>query len=286
MNHPIAQVVALTCHANASLRERAVPRFFPGNSTTTFCDSITFVNVSKTLLGGPREEPLAAAPDAWFAYLRAAGISAIYLSRTPRNDPRSSDRLSAAFVGGAGTWAMEAVHPNQTRAIWLARWEVWNHSAPEHRIWRVRYGRVLEVRAPSPPVTDLEASAARLRAALADAHEFSKRHQCVAFTERFLQALETLDSDGARRYGFHKDLAPDGSVPPPAPWLLDACQSAWVFGGMGAWNDLAFSGDAQAEYERISERLFLTVSDAIQAAANASCAAGGRSGISGQAAPP
>lgn len=55
-----------------------------------------------------------------------------------------------------------------------------------------------------------------------------------------------------------------------ATCLLDACQSAWVFGGMGSWNDLAFDGAAQVEYEQVSERLFHTVVDVIQTAANAS----------------
>jgi hypothetical protein len=48
-----------------------------------------------------------------------------------------------------------------------------------------------------------------------------------------------------------------------------------VFGGMGSWNDMAFAGEAQVEYDRTSQQLFLTLNEAIQAAANASVAAGG-----------
>ena len=67
----------------------------------------------------------------------------------------------------------------------------------------------------------------------------------------------------------------------PARWekcdlvvrLLDACQSAWVFGGMGSWNDMAFDGEVQVEYDRTSEQLFLALNEVILAAANASCAA-------------
>ncbi|HEV2282942.1 MAG TPA: hypothetical protein VGX75_11215 [bacterium] len=55
--------------------------------------------------------------------------------------------------------------------------------------------------------------------------------------------------------------------------MLDACQSAWVFGGTGSWNDLAFDGAVQVEYAQTTERLVLTTCDAIQAAANASLAA-------------
>ena len=275
MTHPVAQFVALTCHANAFLQGRRVPRFFPANSTCTFCDGIKFFGVTKTLLGKIREEEVARSPDAWFAYLHAADISAIRLARTPQHHPRIPERMSAGFVGGGGTWAMEAVQQNGQRAIWLSRWEVWNQNAPELRIWRVSYGRVSVRRAAAAPVTALESLAGRFRSALADIHRFSERHNCAGFTARFSKAIETLDAEGEKRHGHHQDLAPDGCLPALALRLLDACQSAWVFGGMGSWNDMAFDGEAQVEYERTSEQLFLTLNEVIQAAANASCAASG-----------
>lgn len=109
MNHPIAQLVALTCHANAFLRGRLVPPFFPRNSTCLFCDRVKFVRGSKPLLGKMREEEVAATPDFWFAHLEGAGTSAIRLSRRSQRHPMISDRMSAGLVGGGGTWAMEAV---------------------------------------------------------------------------------------------------------------------------------------------------------------------------------
>ncbi len=275
MNHPTAQFVALTCHANALLQGRSVPRFFPTNSTCTFCDWIKFFGVSRTLLGKIREEEVANSPDAWFAYLKAANVSAIRLSRAPQNHPKVSDRMSAGFVGGAGIWAMEAVQQNRKSAIWLSRWEVWYQNAPERRIWRVCYGRVSEMRSPIAPVTDLESLAGRFRSALADIHQFSERHNCGGFTACFSKAIETLDSGGEKRHGYHQDLAPDGCLPSLAMRLLDACQSAWVFGGMGSWNDMTFDGEVQVEYDRMSEQLFLSLNEVIQAAANASCAASG-----------
>jgi hypothetical protein len=271
MNHPLAQLVALTCHANAFLQGRMVPRFFPSNSTCTFCDSITFVRVSRTLLGTRRETQVASDPDSWFVHLVTAKVSAIRLSRTPQHNPKISDRMAGAFAG-AGGWSMEAVQPNGTGAMWLSRWDVWNQHAPDRRIWRVRYGRVPQRRPPDAPVTDLNSLAGRLRAVLADIHAFSEKEKCGGFTDRFFQAMETLDSGGERRHGYHEDLAPEGCLPSIARCLLDACQSAWVFGGMGSWNDLMFHGDVQAEYQRASDQLFLILGEVLQAAANASCA--------------
>ncbi len=115
----------------------------------------------------------------------------------------------------------------------------------------------------------------RFRSALADIHQFSERQNCGGFTAGFSKAIETLDSGGEKRHGYHQDLAPDGCLPPLAMRLLDACQSAWVFGGMGSWNDMAFDGEVQVEYDRTSKQLFLILNEVIQAAANASCAASG-----------
>jgi len=101
---------------------------------------------------------------------------------------------------------------------------------------------------------------------------FSKKHDCGGFTTCFNRAMETLDSGGAKRHGYHKDLAVTGTVPGVAEALLDSAQSAWVFGGMGSWNDLGFEGVEQQEYDRVSQQLFSALNETIQIAANASYA--------------
>jgi hypothetical protein len=46
-------------------------------------------------------------------------------------------------------------------------------------------------------------------------------------------------------------------------------QAAWVFGGMGSWNDLGFAeNDLQRQYEQITRELFTAVLQACVSAAN------------------
>ena len=167
---------------------------------------------------------------------------------------------------------MQALRSRGKSANWLSRWMVWDQNAPERRIWQVDYGRVAEI--PRQAVGDghVESAAKRVRTALDEIHSFSEKQKCGGFTGCFSRAIETLDSGGAKRHGYHKDLVVDGSTPDGAASLLDACQSAWVFGGMGSWNDMGFEGADQLEYERASEQLFAALNEAIQTAANASCA--------------
>ena len=271
MNGPLAQFVALTCHANACLRGKPVPVFFPANSTCQFCDWVKFIKPVKTLFGKAQEKLLAATPNAWFEYLQKEGVIGVRLFRTPQNKPGISDRMSSGLVGGGGTWAIEANRARGKSSIWLSRWTVWNQKAPEWRIWRVEYGRVSE-RAPAAAGDgNLEPAAKSLRSALGEIHAFSIKHDCGNFKNCFSRAIETLASGGTKRYGYHKDLVVDGTTPATAVSLLDACQSAWVFGGMGSWNDMSFSGAEQKEYDRVSEQLFNSLNKAIATAANASC---------------
>jgi len=214
---------------------------------------------------------VASTPNDWFEYLKSERVGGIRFICTPQNRLGISDRMSSAFVGGGGTWAMEALRPRGTYVVWLSRWTVWNQNAPERRIWRVEYGQVSEISSRSAGEGNLESEGSRLRSALAEIHTFSEKHDCGGFTASFARAMETLDSDGVKLHGYHKDLVVEGVGPQLAASLLDACQSAWVFGGMGSWNDMGFEGVDQKEYDRVSEQLFAALNETIQVAANASC---------------
>jgi hypothetical protein len=107
-----------------------------------------------------------------------------------------------------------------------------------------------------------------LTAALRDIYGFAERHSCEEFTQCFARALDTIDSRGQSLHGYHVDLAPDGLLCVEARTLLDACQSAWVFGLMGSWNDIGFDGDDHQEYERVSDQLFSAIHEAIVAGVN------------------
>ncbi len=272
MNAPIAQFVALTCHANAFLRGLRVPEFFPSNSTCQSCDWIRFFNISKTLLGKVRQAEVASSPNEWFKCLKAEGVPEIRLCWAPQNDLGIPNRISAGFVGGGGTWCMKVTDQSGQTTVWLSKWEVWNQDAPERRIWQVSYGRVQALQPRSEPFIDLGGAVARLRSALQDIYTFSEKHDCGSFTISFAQAIKALDSRGSTLYGHHQDLAPEGSLPALARCLLDACQKAWVFGGMGSWNDLGFDGSDRAEYDLVSDRLFTALNEAIYTGTNSSCA--------------
>jgi hypothetical protein len=268
VNGTIAQIVALTCLGNAFLQGQKIPVFFPLNSSCQFCDQVNFVSVEKSLLGKRKEREISKTPDEWFLYLKSIGVKGIYLSISPQNDPRIPDRMSAGFVGGGGTWSIEAIHPKNQSSYWISRWDVGNKNDPNKRIWRVTYGKVWTNSTPKKEPIILNNIIMKLTESLIKIHNFSEKHDCSGFTTMFAEALDTLVSKSKNLHGYHKDLAPEGFLSLDAQTILDACQKAWVFGGMGSWNDMSFEGDTQKEYDILSEQLFQTVKEAIVAGAN------------------
>jgi hypothetical protein len=274
VNGTIAQIVAIACHGNAALRGMARPRFFPGNSTCQFCERVAFVEMRRGLLGRVEEHAVAPTPDDWFGVLSDAGVLGLRLAYESSVDRPLGDRTSAVFIGGGGQWSLATVSPGSRSDVWMARWEVGNQQAPANRIWRVTYGKVggAASRMTSASI-DLGPPAARLRRTLSEIALFARTHDCAGFADAFEGALGILDAGSGSGPGlYHDDLAPPGILPIAASTMLAACQKAWVFGGMGSWNDLGFEGEDQAEYERVSEGLFQAVNAAIVAAANTSLA--------------
>jgi hypothetical protein len=131
----------------------------------------------------------------------------------------------------------------------------------------VTYGRVAEAKTSISPGKALQELKKELRHALEEIYAFSLRCECSAFAKYFANALESL-SVAAPLHGYHKDLSVDGTLSTDAVVLLDACQTSWVFAGMGSWNDMFFEGDLGREYDRVSEKLFRLLTEIIPVAAN------------------
>jgi len=216
---------------------------------------------------------IADAPDAWIDGLAKRGIEGLRLHQRAQDVPHISDRMSSGFVGGGRLWRIEGIRKDSTSEFWLNKWEVGDRNSPERKIWRVTYGLV-EVSTTVPMLLrSLDQITADLRRSLNEIREFSEANDCGSFTGLFSSALRALDEPDAD-IGYHKDLFPPGTVAESAHSLLKASMSAWVFGGMGSWNDMGFEGETQKQYERVSDKLFELLNEAIEAAATSTMARG------------
>lgn len=273
MQASIAQIIALVTWGNAVLKGRVVDEvsFYPSNSTFTFCESVRFCD-----LGRVGEKSIYAAdPTAWFKRLRQEGVSALRMVYRPSQNMEAmrhglSDRISVAFVGGGGRWLMEAAKPTGYDD-WQARWQVGECGREDQRIWRVTYGRIA---VDAPPLqqqrVDAEEMKAQLTETLSKIARFAREHQLQGFEMAFVAAIARLNSPNPLEGFYHADLAPQNFLPEISLQLLAAAQAAWVFGGMGSWNDMAFEGQDEVEYNALSEELYQGLNAAIVVAANSS----------------
>lgn len=163
---------------------------------------------------------------------------------------------------------MDVCFPSRVDERWYSKWTVTDQNAADKRIWSVEYNATTRLRLRAPSVPDLQTITETLEASLRKIHTFAQRHSLQTFVEDFGDALNTIETRGNARHGYHQDLAPEGFLSDSAAVLLDASQKAWVFGGMGSWNDLGFEGEEQRTYERLSTQLLDAVNQAIAGAAS------------------
>ncbi|MFN4066179.1 MAG: hypothetical protein ACK4K5_03020 [Thermosynechococcus sp.] len=266
MQNSIAQDIDLVLWGNAVLGAIAANEC--SREEFEFSQPVTFLDLQKKDHSW-REIPYAPDPMTWLKRLWGEGAGALQLFYEASQNPEIPDRLSVVFPGGGGHWLVEAVKSTGCD-YWRSRWR-WSE---RNQHWEVAYGRILcnhpRLASPMraiPPAT----IRAELLTHLDQMIEFATNHDQETFARTFDLARQMLNSPS---------LLTEEETPWPVSRLAEICQQllsaaevAWVFGGMGSWNDLTFSGDSQTEYETLSDALYQLLNTAIVVAVNSSAIA-------------
>lgn len=270
MQTSIAQTAALCIFGNDILQGHSRDNFWPASTVFTFCKFVRFGDDLRV----PEAGSFADTPQQWIARLKDEGISGLRLHCTGRNDPGISDRYAVGFAGGGPRWLIEAAHP-KTSDLWEGVWQIVDKDAPDQKIWGVTYHRIAQNVARLPlelrPTAEVRAD---LEAALERIETFATREKLDPFPAAFRNGLNVLSSDTPLERVYHRDIGPNLSR--EAGQLLGVAQAAWVFGGMGSWNDIGFKGETEKEYEDLSDRLFSLLNEAVCTAANSTLISNGR----------
>ena len=269
----LAQQLSLISYGNHYFRTGELPAdYYPHNPAFKFCNQVTFSNlVEGPGQAPPTEAPAAPDPVAWLRLLRQQNCRRLSLCYRPSPDNalHTPDYQLAGFVGGGGQWLLEA-NAGASSDYWAGRWEVTRPQDPDQLIWGVSYVRVavgLPPAAIHPPLPPLRAQLVR---ALTDIQAFATTQKLENWVGIFGRALATLDNPVPAQ-GFYETLLVPAEHPLAARQLIFAASAAWVFGGMGSWNDLGFEDAAtQRRYEELSAQLYAQVNSAIVAGINAS----------------
>jgi hypothetical protein len=269
MDGMTAQIVALGITGNYFLRGGNVESDWLRSPVSDFCNSVEFW-LPPT---GEGNHGQLSASDVltWLSQARTENVEGFRLHMLSNvHLRRGEDRTNAAFVGGGKLRLLESVR-KRASDLWESGWEIGDRHHPEGRLWLVRYWRTKEnyERAPMEQ-PDMWETKKSLRSALLAALNYACKNDLQPFTAQFQTAVDLLDKPSPldasgyfRSYKYH-DLSLE------ACQVLAALGPAWVFGGMGSWNDLGRDGDD--EYVSISRALYdevtLSAADVVNSSFN------------------
>lgn len=252
VNGELAQAICLASYGSVWLASAAHPEppvLERENSTFKFVGSVWF----QFLAGSSAQQFRADTVTDWLRQLRARQAERLWLV-IPEAKPVTDlgqpvDEHMLAGFANAGRWSIVTTGVRQPE-VWRASWSVGDRNAPGHRIWSVRYEGIYADRV-TPPRPDLKDATAQLTAALEAARSFAMSQAMDGWSAWFERALTVSD-----HIPYHPDMLPP-AYPSEARHLAAMAARAYVFGGMGSWNDVFFEDDAvAAEYAAVSRNLY------------------------------
>ena len=261
----LAQLIALAAHGSAWLAGRtgALPPDLEGtNSTFRFVRQIRF-----ELEGSLVHKPVVATDVAsWLEVARHRGVTRLWLAIP--DGAGVGDRRLIAFVGTAA-WFLVATEKDRPSEVWRPIWTLAEGDGPERSTWAVEYRGRRSSKVEVPRINPA-ASMDRLTVAITEAEAFAAREGLDDWAAVFGAALR-LGEAADPIPPFNPDMFPPAAYGRAARHLLAMADRAFVFGGMGSWNDLALASPSATDaYERISEELYAAVLEAVVAAVNGS----------------
>ncbi len=266
MQGPIIEALALTMVGNACLAGRDVSAFWPNSGVFTYTKTCEFRRPPFDAQG--EAQLYAADPLAWFSLLRhdRRGFRLHHMERPlqPGQMPGVEPRMLVAFVGGGPRWMIEAVGEGASE-LWEGFNRFGDRKDPNQKIWLTTYLSQGEIDASDAMPETLDGSLDELGGVLADVEAFARAESYDNFAECFARARQALDGAPAP-VGWRDELAGIAGMTDRQSAVLQACQEAWVFGGMGSWNDLP-GGE---RYDELSQHLFVALCDTVCGLANSS----------------
>jgi hypothetical protein len=262
MNGELAQIVALITHGNEYLSSprKDTLELFPSHSTFQYVSEVSFQK-KKSLDEAPgKPEILANDTRSWFSHLVIDGIR--YLKLDLVNLQHLPPPYATSLFTAGGAWVVQT---DQGRC-WQANWSFIDQGSRQARLWKVEYWE----RDNTPVVRnfpDIETAYRNLENALSEAENFSEKRN-FGWEKWFGKAIELLRNPVPVR-PFYTDLLPPTFENIKVCQLLAGALQAWVFGGLGSWNDMYITDNSvEQEYQQISRNLYEAVIQSVGAVTN------------------
>lgn len=267
----LAQLISLVSYGNEFLDTDIIPEgFYPGNSVFQFCKEVKFVAFRKKFFSSEfKEVEIADDPYKWFRLLKKEKCKELKVFyEASKDSAKKPDHQLAGFVGGGGTWLIEAVF-NKHSDFYANNWTVNEKDRADRKIWSVKYGNTSWDQPVINQQFDLLETKEELAGALSAINVFAVKHKLDNWVGIFSKAFNALESDEPATGFYHADLVITENYSLLARQVLFAAGKAWVFGGMGSWNDLGFDTEEENQtYDELSAALYAAINKGVVAAIN------------------
>lgn len=261
MDGQLAQLAALVAHGNEWLAgDRSRPIRVAEGSTFQYVNDVRFTLTTGRIV---KRRHRAQDPSGWLHGLDARGVTSLWLDPRTTGSGLFPAHIAAALANGTRAAIVAKGH---TAERWIATWNVGRPQAPDRRIWDVHYAGSSD-RGDLRGIPDIPTARERLVSAVAEARALATEFAWPEWARWFDEALaEGTSATPTARY--HDDVLP-GSFEVPRRQLFSLATGAYVFGGMGSWNDMLLPDpSAEASYRRVTEELFAAVVQGVAAAVN------------------
>jgi hypothetical protein len=265
----LSNMVVLVAFGNSTIKGAHVVQDFDQHATFKFYEWTRFRNVKDDLI-------FAHSPAEYLNGLRGRGVRGLLVTYGANSSLPDgvSERTSAAFVGGGKQYLIQEFTDLSVNYLALQS-EIGDRDREDQKIWRDTFHLYTTIprQLIRPDRPDLEWTTKNLAQSLEAAINLCDKDdqwlKTSNWPEFFRAALRMLDDntliDTSQYVNFPQQVLSDTQNR-----LLQVANRAWVFGGMGSWNDVGFQDEQlNAAYVAVSERLFNAVNVAITDAVNA-----------------
>ncbi len=188
---------------------------------------------------------LAKSPNEWFRYLKNEGYNRLYLLYIPNSLP---------------DWKILALK-EEKNDIWSYK-VVMEHGGPKNFFFIEKS----ELGLPEIAVVSLEETKMKLRKILEEMIAFTISNELKNWQSIFERAKFRLSNNHDEEI-LKKGFLPEGCYKIEARQIISACDEAWVFGGMGSWNDIILGQNGQG-YRQLTDKLYSTLYASLTSAIN------------------
>ena len=135
--------------------------------------------------------------------------------------------------------------------------------------WQVTYGKAIENRPIINQQLNINQTRENLKTCLENITEFAFQETSENWGKIFEKAKDTLRNENPKSDYYHSDLISWNNYDLQNQQLLMSASKAFVFGGMGSWNDMSFEKkEIEEKYNKLSTELYDSIMKSITCAIN------------------